>query len=231
MQNTPTELRRVLTAMQLTDSALPIDAFSHSLGFESYIQSGRISDEQSFSQWLEMFCAQQLTFSDALAIRLVYDAQSFKQVQYIDARLVAQTMPQQIRTAAVAMGQRLLKIAEQSYPGHWLQQYHGQVEARKMYGHQCCVWAVIAKESGIPADTAIAQHLYATLISLTQNAVRGIPLGQNTGQRIIFEAQTWVEKAVAQSRKLGMADFGAVAFGLEIAQMKHERQRARLFMS
>ena len=91
--------------------------------------------------------------------------------------------------------------------------------------------AVIAKESGIPADTAIAQHLYATLISLTQNAVRGIPLGQNTGQRIIFEAQTWVEKAVVQSRKLGMADFGAVAFGLEIAQMKHERQRARLFMS
>lgn len=231
MPSTPTNLGPVLAAMQLTDSALPIGAFSHSLGFESYIHDGRITDASSFATWLEMFCAQQLTFSDALAIRLVYAAHSFTDVELIDARLVAQTLPQQIRNAAVAMGQRLLAIASESYAGSWLTTYQQQVVAKQLHGHQCSVWAVAAKECGIDVDTAVAQHLYATLISLTQNAVRGIPLGQNAGQRIIFTAQSWVKTAVEKSATLTKEDFGAVAPGLEIAQMRHEQQRARLFMS
>ena len=88
MLSTPTNLSPVLAAMQLTDSALPIGAFSHSLGFESYIHDGRITDASSFRTWLEMFCMQQLTFSDALSIRLVYAAPSFAEVALIDARLV-----------------------------------------------------------------------------------------------------------------------------------------------
>ena len=60
--------------MQLTDSALPTGAFSHSLGFESYIEAGIIHDEASFAAWVHMFCTQQLTFTDALAIRLVTPA-------------------------------------------------------------------------------------------------------------------------------------------------------------
>ena len=52
----------------------------------------------------------------------------------------------------------------------------------------------------------------------------------------IRAAQEWVGRAVATSRRLseeGIAEevLGAVAPGLEIAQMNHERQRARLFMS
>jgi len=53
----------LLAAMQLTDSALPTGAFSHSLGFESYIEAGIIHDEASFAAWLHMFCTQQLTFT------------------------------------------------------------------------------------------------------------------------------------------------------------------------
>ena len=71
--------------MQLTDSALPTGAFSHSLGFESYIEAGIIHDEASFAAWLHMFCTQQLTFTDALAIRLVYAATDFAEVTRIDA--------------------------------------------------------------------------------------------------------------------------------------------------
>ena len=60
--------------------------------------------------------------------------------------------------------------------------------------------------------------------------------GQNTGQAVIRAAQDWVGRAVATSRELvsaglGEEVLGAVAPGLEIAQMNHERQRARLFMS
>lgn len=83
----------------------------------------------------------------------------------------------------------------------------------------------------MPVEEAVAAHLYASVMSLTQNAVRGIPLGQDAGQRVVRRAQEWVLRAVEVSRGLHPDDLGAIAPGLEIAQMRHERQRARMFMS
>ncbi|WP_275942210.1 urease accessory protein UreF, partial [Pseudomonas veronii] len=90
---------------------------------------------------------------------------------------------------------------------------------------------VIAREIGVPVEEAVAAHLHASVMSLTQNAVRGIPLGQDAGQRVVRRAQEWVLRAVEVSRDLDPDDLGAIAPGLEIAQMRHERQRARMFMS
>ena len=221
----------LLAAMQLTDSALPIGAFSHSLGFESYIEAGIIHDEASFAAWLHMFGTQQLTFTDALAIRLVYAATDFAEVMRIDAALTAQALPHEIRQAGVTMGQRLLTIAAESYDSPWLAAYQRAVADHLVYAHPASVWAVVAKHMSVEADDAVAHHVYATVISLTQNAVRGVPLGQQAGQRVIRQAQDWVQHAVEASKQLDESDLGAIAPGLEIAQMRHEQQRARLFMS
>jgi urease accessory protein len=221
----------LLALMQLTDSALPTGAFSHSLGFETYLHRGEIHDEASFARWLEMFVAQQLTFTDALAVRLVYAADTFAQVADLDELVSAQALPQQVREAGMTMGRRLLTIGAASYPGPWIEEYRTGVDAGRLHTHPATVWAVLARGLGIPEEQAIAAHVYATVISLTQNAVRGIPLGQNAGQRVIHGAQPWVARAVEVSGGLDCEDLGAIAPGLEIAQMNHERQRARLFMS
>lgn len=229
-QELPEELA-LLGLMQLTDSALPTGAFSHSFGFETAMARGQLETEAEFSAWLEMFVDQQLAPTDAVAIRLVMAAEQFAEVADLDELVTAQALPQQVREGGRTMGRRLLEIGRENYPSPWLEQYRDGVRAGSLHGHQATVWGVLARGLGISPDTAVSAHLYASAVSLTQNAVRGIPLGQNAGQRIIRAAQPWVRRGVESSRGVPAEELGAVPPGLEIAQMNHERQRARLFMS
>lgn len=224
-------LEAVLAMMQVTDSAIPTGAFSHSLGFETYISRGELETAEQFAAWLEMFVAQQLTFTDALAIRLVHAATSFDELAGLDDLVTAQALPRQVREGQATMGRRLLTIGATEFGSAWVQRYHDEVMAGRLHGHPALVFGLLSRSFGLGVDEAVAQHLFATVISLTQNAVRAIPLGQNAGQRIQRQAQAWVLGAVDSSSRLEADDLGAIAPGLEIAQMQHEHQRARLFMS
>jgi urease accessory protein len=217
-----------LALQQLTDSALPTGAFAHSLGFESYIERGLVRDETSFGVWLSAFISQQLTYSDALAIRLLYERAS---VAELDALLTAQLLPRQLREASIKMGGRLLEIGTEIFPSPGLAEYRELVTSGRAAGHQPLAFAVIARSLAVPLGEALTAYLFAAVTSLTQNAVRAIPLGQNAGQRILRKAADDVAAAAERVGHLTPGDFGAVSPGLEIAQMRHERQRARMFMS
>ena len=217
-----------LALQQLTDSALPTGAFAHSFGFESYVDAGVVADEASFGGWLSAFIAQPLTYSDGLAIRLLYEDWD---VGELDSLLSASLLPRQVREASVKMGLRLLEIGGGVFPSAELELYGGLVSTGRAAGHQPLAFAVVARSLGVPLREALAAYLFATVTSLTQNAVRAIPLGQNAGQRLLRQAADDVAAAVERIPHLAPDDFGAVSPGLEISQMRHERQRARMFMS
>jgi urease accessory protein len=217
-----------LALRQLTDSALPTGAFAHSLGFETYIERGLVRDEGSFGVWLSAFLGQQLTYSDGLAIRFLYEGVP---LEALDSHLSAQLLPRQVREASTKMGGRLLEIGSEVFPSKLLDSYIALVREGRAVGHQPLAFAVVASSLGVPLEEALASYLFAAATSLTQNAVRAIPLGQNAGQRILRKAHDDVAAAVERVGHLDWDDFGAVSPGLEISQMRHERQRARMFMS
>jgi urease accessory protein len=220
--------RYQLALQQLTDSALPTGAFAHSLGFETYIERGLVHNEETFGVWLSAFIGQQLTYSDGLAIRFLYEGAP---VEELDSLLTAQLLPRQLREASIKMGTRLLEIGSEVFPSPELVAYRELVTAGRAAGHQPLAFAVVARSLGVPLPEALAAYLFAAVTSLTQNAVRAIPLGQNAGQRLLRKASDGVAGAVGHVSHLSPDDFGAVSPGLEISQMRHERQRARMFMS
>lgn len=129
------------------------------------------------------------------------------------------------------MGLRLLEIGGEVFPSPALGLYRDLVATGRAAGHQPLAFAVVARSLGVPMEEALAAYLFAAATSLTQNAVRAIPLGQNAGQRLLRQAADDVAAAVERIPRLSPDDFGAVSPGLEISQMRHERQRARMFMS
>ena len=109
-----------LALRQLTDSSIPTGAFAHSLGFETYIERGVVHDEESFGRWLGAFLSQQLTYSDAPAMRFLYEGWD---VLELDGLLTAQLLPRQVREASIKMGNRMLDIGAEVFPSADLSEY------------------------------------------------------------------------------------------------------------
>ena len=228
-----------LPLSQLCDSALPTGAFSHSFGLESYVNDGTVGGEAAFVAWMGALVDTQLTHSEGLGLRLALEAvaqDSWGEVERISELLVAQAVPAQVRSAGLTMGERMLTIArtvasQASRVPTALERYASRVELGACRPHPAVVLAVVGHDLGAPGPAVTAAYIQSSVISLTQNAVRSIPLGQSAGQRAITAVRPHVLSAVAAIGELTELDFGAAAPGIEIAQMRHERLRSRMFMS
>ncbi|WP_347037279.1 urease accessory protein UreF [Glutamicibacter halophytocola] len=231
MQNTPTSSGHLLTLLQLSDSALPTGAFSHSFGMESYLETGQVHDEASFAHWPRLFLEQSLTYTDGLLLRLAFEADNDQRIIELDRLIHASALPRQLRIAAQKMGARMLAVALAGFPVPPLRSYQQAVQAGTGTGHPAIAYALAARGAGAPLADALSSYLFSTATSLTQNAIRAIPLGQDAGQRVIRQMHETVNAAVAKIFTLDDQDLGVATPGLEIAQMRHEHQRARMFMS
>lgn len=222
-------MRSLAALLQLTDSALPTGAFSHSFGLESYLDSGEVTDEHELLAWLQQYLATQLTLTDAAAIRRVYADPSG--IDSLDAELNALLVPRQVRDASVRMGRRLLEIAAESFPSTSIEAYASALRSGSCTGHLVLAFALIGLNEEVDEETLVEAYLHSALAALVANAVRAIPLGQLAGQRVLTAIRTDLPAAIVRSRTVDELSFGAAAPALEIQQMRHEHLHARMFAS
>lgn len=225
---------RILSLFQLCDSNFPTGAFSHSYGLESYIQENVVHDHDTFSHWLQVYIHDQLIYADGLASYLVYQAleeEDYSKVWKMDRLLTVQNLPQETREGTQRMGGRMLNLVQSLYDVPIVSMYQKRVEAKLSFGHPSIVFTMVAHHLRLPRSMTVLCYLYSVASSLVQNAVRGIPLGQTSGQKILHHAGPSLAEAVEKIEQLDEEDFGMVSPGIELSQMRHERVNIRIFMS
>lgn len=224
----------LLALFQLCDSNFPSGGFSHSFGMETYVQSNEIHNPETFAQWLEMFLKEQLTSSDALAIKIAFEAletENLEEVWRMDKLLTIQNIARETREGTQHMGRSFIKTANELYEDEYLKTYGQRIKSKMSYGHSAIVFTLAGFYLKISKKDIILYYLYTIVINLVQNAVRSIPIGQTAGQKIIKNFQSKLEKAVEEVMQMTEKDFGTIAPGIELAQMKHEHVNIRIFMS
>ncbi|SHS26485.1 urease accessory protein UreF [Mycobacteroides abscessus subsp. abscessus] len=225
----------LMPLLQLCDSNFPSGAFSHSFGLETYIQEQVIVDKESFKTAISTFVDKQLVFSDGLACRLSYEilesSRDMNEILEIDRLLFVSSLAKETREGNRRIGERMAKLCMELYSSTTLGQYLHSIKNKQGYGHSALVFAFVAHHLQIDKEKILSAYLFATVSSLIQNAVRGVPLGQTDGQKLLVEMQVKIHEAKSKIMTLTKDDLGAVSPGLEIAQMRHERLPVRLFMS
>lgn len=227
-------INRLLPLLQFSDSNFPSGAFSHSFGLETYIQEEVIKDKQTFSEALNIYLQKQLVYVDGLACRLAWEALEEKNLSaffHLDELLFTSCLSKETRLGNQRMGERMAKLCYDLYPEPILETYIKKMKEKKAYGHSALVFSAVAFHLEVDKHTALQTYLFSTINSLVQNAVRGIPLGQTNGQKLLVEIQPVIEESTRKIMELSEDDLAAVSPGLEIAQMQHERLHVRIFMS
>lgn len=239
MQNTPTKDRASLVVWHITDSALPTGAFAHSAGLETYIQRDEVSDPDSYLRWLTGYL-HQATYGEALAVLLAVRLQAAQlpieqarnELHTLDELCHATQTPQELRASMQSMGKRMAKVAKIiDAEDPLVAEYDAGLRERRYYGNPGIAAGLVLGAAGVEERTAVSAYLMQMANSMTQNAIRAIPLGQDAGQRILISVYDYLPGFADETLARDVADLGVSFPRLEIAQMQHQYMRSRMFMS
>ena len=224
----------LLQLLHICDSTLPIGAFSHSYGLETYTQQDTIKKPEEVLCFLQEMLTHTVLPNDASFISIVYDAcqtDNWLKITEIDQICHASKLPMEIRIASQKLGIRLTKIFAPLIASKTTSKIHKAIKEKEIHGHYCILYAVFAQQLNINKEDAIKGYLYNTSMGFITNAVKLIPLSQDTGQQLIFKLLPLIEKLTKKALNPDLNKLGISSIAFDIRSMEHEKLYSRLYMS
>jgi len=211
--------------------AYPIGAFSYSSGIEWAVEAGDIADAASLQRWLAVMVGEGSGFCDA-----VFFAHAHRAVVRCDdgalraaAELAAALAPSKERhLETTAQGRAFLDATRAAWPAPALDRLFS------VCGGALALPVAVAAAAaghGIALAPALLVYLQALVANLVSAGVRLIPIGQTDGQRVLAALEPVVAATEKRALATALDEVGGAAFRADLASMRHETQRTRLFRS
>ncbi|MDN3512784.1 MAG: urease accessory protein UreF [Candidatus Brocadia sp.] len=230
---TVTEIK-LLSILQVCDSFFPTGGYTQSFGLETYVQLGIVKDEETLFEFLSTYLKRAVANSDGLVIRLAYRAFSENDMEMIvrlDDALDAQKVAREPREASIRIGRQILNTVQSLLNTPNSDPFLKLVRENKVQGHQSLVYAHLGHRLDWGEDITVLAFMYSSVSAMVNNALKSVPLGQTTGQRVLQRLRVPVLEAAAMSKDLVFDDLGGVSPGLDVRAIQHEYLYARMFAS
>jgi urease accessory protein len=223
-----------LSLLQFSDGLFPAGAYAHSLGLETYVQTGTISDAAGVEAFVRAFLEGSAAPMDAKAAALARRAAlegDLASCLSLDSILEAAKVARELREASRQMGRQILRIAVNLSPQALLQDLYSLASSGATQGHHAVAWGAVAGTLNWSERDTCGAYLYSAAAALVGAALRLLPLGQLAGQGILYRLLPAIAQLAGQSSSSEVPELWSFAPGLEIAAMRHARLEARLFRS
>jgi urease accessory protein len=211
--------------LQLSSAALPVGAFAYSEGLEHLVESEIVRKPDDLAGWLSDSLCYGAIRVDVAIVKRVFDARKNDDMagqQYWDAWISAGRESEELREQSWTMGRALWRIA---------MNVHDAPLSEKPLANFTAVYAVLTAQWGIPVHAAIVAYLHSWLNNLVTAGVKLIPIGQMSGQKILWQLQDRLEDAASYALTVTDDELYVWGAGQSLAAMSHESQYSRLFRS
>ena len=230
MGRTASMTTELLQLIWLASPALPVGGFSYSEALEAAIDHEHVHDESSCANWL----ADQLHLSQArgdMALMAqaipAWQTMNMARLQELSAWVHATRETHEMRLQTEQMGRSLLD---------WLRIQHKATaqalqlcsELRPTYPMAMSLALSLAHA---PLESALQAYAFGWAENMTQAALKAVPLGQISGQKILARLAHEIPQAVQHAMALSDHDRQAFCPMLAVMSARHETQYSRLFRS
>jgi urease accessory protein len=217
--------------LRLASPILPVGAFSYSQGLEPAAERGLVRDEATAQRWIGDVLAHSVaTFEAPIWSRLyrAWEAGDAKAAADWNQVFLAGRESAEFRAETLQMGYslRTLLIDSAEFDDMRLTLLREVEDAAfpTAFSFACAAWQIAERQG-------LLGYLWAWLENQVSAAMKTVPLGQLSGQRILATLSAALPGLVAAALRMEDDELSNCAPGLAIASSRHETQYSRLFRS
>lgn len=223
---------QLLRLLHLASPALPIGAFHFSQGLEYAVECGWVKDEASALEWIGGIASASLATLDLPVLDRLLGAWrrgDTHGVQRWNAFLIASRETEELRAEDRHLGSALLRVlaelelSTKVFPLGAANTPPGVAHA-SAFAFACARW-------NIEPSACASAYAWAWAENQVIAAVKLVPLGQSTAQRMLHALCARIPLLVERAHKLTDSDIGISTALSAVASGRHETQYSRLFKS
>ena len=230
-RDTVPSLLPLIRLLQLASPTLPIGAYSYSQGIEWVVEDGVIHDAASTREWIgDVLDFVVARGEAAMAWRMLTAArgEDWQALAVWNDRFRTSRETAELRAETEQMGSSLTRLVSDLD----LLDEPARNAAKPMAPITLpAAFSLAARGFAVPIDAALAAYVWSWLESQVLAAMKLVPLGQVTGQRLLVTLGAKIPAVVVAAMTLADDDLSTFAPGLALASARHETQYTRLFRS
>jgi urease accessory protein len=214
--------------LRLASPMLPVGAYAYSQALEWAVEQGTVADEASALGWISDALHFSLGTLEAPVWAQLYRAWQARDVEAArrwNDRFIALRETEEFRAETRQMGSALRAVLEATR----------EIEVRPLDAIEApafpCVFSFAAHGLGVPMREGLVAYLWAWAENQVSAAMKLVPLGQSSGQRILVRLIAYLPDVADRAAALPEDALSNFAPALAIASSRHETQYTRLFRS
>jgi urease accessory protein len=222
---------RLARLLQLASPTLPVGAYSYSQGLESAVDAGIVHDAASARGWIGDVLDLSVASMEApvlLRLQAAWRNKDFAAVDYWNALLLASRESAELRAETVQMGYSLTRllneISEEEAPSFAQLQRIDEPAFPTAFACAASHWLIEPR-------AALIAYLWSWIENQVMAAIKAVPLGQTTGQKILLALGARLDVIAQAAATLADNELGNFAPGLAMLSSRHETQYSRIFRS